>query len=85
MYRATSSGGTYTKVNASPLPCSWKPVSPTGGAERVAAESVRAMVSYVVTVEEQRRASDAFYAVDRGSHVFTGPPRLLRLGLEATF
>jgi hypothetical protein len=40
---------------------------------------------HVFTVEEQRRASHAFYTVDRGAHFFTGPPRLIRLGLEATF
>ncbi|MBA2304816.1 MAG: TonB-dependent receptor [Acidobacteria bacterium] len=40
---------------------------------------------HVFTLAEQRRASDAFYAVDRGEHNFTGDPRRLRLGLEVTF
>lgn len=40
---------------------------------------------HLFTVGEQRRASDAFYAVDRGLHAFTGEARLLRLGLEVTF
>jgi hypothetical protein len=40
---------------------------------------------HVFTLAEQRRASDAFYAVDRGAHNFTGDPRRLRLGIEVTF
>jgi hypothetical protein len=40
---------------------------------------------HVFTVAEQRRASDAFYAVERGSYNFTGDPRRLRLGIEVTF
>jgi hypothetical protein len=40
---------------------------------------------HVFTLAEQRRASDAFYAVDRGAHNFTGDPRRLRLGVEVTF
>jgi hypothetical protein len=40
---------------------------------------------HVFTLAEQRRASDAFYAVDRGPHNFTGDPRRLRLGVEVTF
>jgi hypothetical protein len=40
---------------------------------------------HVFTVAEQRRAFDAFYAVDRGSYNFTGDPRRLRLGIEVTF
>ena len=37
------------------------------------------------SLEEQRRASDANYAVGQGLHLFTSPPRLLRVGLELTF
>ena len=40
---------------------------------------------HVFTLAEQRRASDAFYAVDRGAYNFTGDPRRLRLGIEVTF
>lgn len=40
---------------------------------------------HVFTIEEQRRASEANYAVDHGLHQFTGPPRLLRVGLELSF
>jgi hypothetical protein len=40
---------------------------------------------HIFTVAEQRRASDAFYAVDRGPYNLTGNPRRLRLGLEVTF
>ncbi len=35
------------------------------------------------TIEEQRRASEAHYTVDQ--HLFTGPPRLLRVGVELAF
>jgi hypothetical protein len=34
---------------------------------------------------EQRRASDALYQVVRGPQELTGPPRRIRLGLEASF
>ncbi len=40
---------------------------------------------HVFTLAEQRRASDAFYVVERGPHHFTGEPRRLRLGIEVTF
>ena len=40
---------------------------------------------HVFTLAEQRRASDAFYTVDRGAHNFAGDPRRLRLGIEVTF
>jgi hypothetical protein len=40
---------------------------------------------HVFTVAEQRRASDAFYAFDRGAYNFLGEPRRMRLGLEVTF
>jgi hypothetical protein len=40
---------------------------------------------HVFTLAEQRRASDAFYVVQRGAHNFTGDPRRLRLGIEVTF
>jgi hypothetical protein len=40
---------------------------------------------HVFTLAEQRRASDANYAVDQGVHHFTGPPRLVRLGVELAF
>jgi hypothetical protein len=48
---------------------------------------------HVFTIDEQRRASDAFYAavgqasnfVPRGRHAFTGNPRRLRIGLEVAF
>jgi hypothetical protein len=40
---------------------------------------------HVFTVAEQRRASDAFYAFDRGFYNFTGDPRRLRIGIEVTF
>jgi hypothetical protein len=40
---------------------------------------------HLFTLEEQRRASDANYAVDQGLHLFTGAPRRVRLGLELTF
>jgi hypothetical protein len=40
---------------------------------------------HVFTLIEQRRASDAFYAVERGLQNFTGDPRRLRLGVEVTF
>ena len=36
-------------------------------------------------LDEQRRASMAFYDADRGIQNFTGEPRRLRLGLELTF
>jgi hypothetical protein len=40
---------------------------------------------HIFTLAEQRRASDAFYAVAQGPSNFTGNPRRLRLGLEVTF
>jgi hypothetical protein len=40
---------------------------------------------HVFTLAEQRRVSDANYAVDQGVHLFTGPPRLVRVGLELAF
>jgi hypothetical protein len=40
---------------------------------------------HVFSLAEQRRASDAFYAVDQGPHNFTGDPRRLRVGIEVTF
>ena len=40
---------------------------------------------HIFTVAEQRRASDAFYAFDRGLQAFTGDPRRLRVGLEVNF
>jgi hypothetical protein len=40
---------------------------------------------HVFTLAEQRRASNANYAVDQGVHLFTGPPRRLRVGLELSF
>ena len=40
---------------------------------------------HIFTVAEQRRASDAFYAFDRGAYNFLGDPRRLRLGVEVTF
>ena len=40
---------------------------------------------HIFTVAEQRRASDAFYAVERGAHNFLGDPRRMRLGVEVTF
>jgi hypothetical protein len=40
---------------------------------------------HIFTLAEQRHASDAFYAVDRGPYSFTGDPRRLRLGIEVTF
>jgi len=40
---------------------------------------------HIFTLAEQRRASDAFYAVDRGPYNFTDDPRRLRLGIEVTF
>ncbi|MBA3319201.1 MAG: TonB-dependent receptor [Gemmatimonadales bacterium] len=40
---------------------------------------------HLFILDEQRRASDAFYAVDRGLHFFSGTPRLVRLGVEVTF
>jgi hypothetical protein len=40
---------------------------------------------HVFTLVEQRRASDAFYAVARGPYNLTGDPRRLRLGIEVTF
>jgi hypothetical protein len=40
---------------------------------------------HVFTVAEQRRASDAFYAVGRGPHNYVGEPRRMRLGVELTF
>jgi hypothetical protein len=39
----------------------------------------------VFTLTEQRRASDANYVVDQGLHLFTEPPRLVRIGLELSF
>jgi hypothetical protein len=36
-------------------------------------------------VPEQRRASDALYAVNRGGYTFTGEPRRMRVGLEVRF
>jgi hypothetical protein len=41
--------------------------------------------NHIFTLAEQRRASDAFYAVDRGPYNFTGNARRLRLGIEVTF
>ena len=40
---------------------------------------------HVFTLQEQRRASDALYQFERGIQNFTGDPRRLRLGVEATF
>ena len=40
---------------------------------------------HVFTVDEQRRASDAFYRFERGIQTFTDEPRRLRLGIEVTF
>jgi hypothetical protein len=40
---------------------------------------------HIFTLAEQRRASDAFYAVAQGPYNFTGNPRRLRLGIEVTF
>jgi Carboxypeptidase regulatory-like domain/TonB-dependent Receptor Plug Domain len=40
---------------------------------------------HVFTVAEQRRASDAFYQVERGIQNFTQDPRRLRVGVELTF
>ena len=40
---------------------------------------------HVFMLAEQRRASDANYAVEKGLHLFTEPPRLLRIGLELSF
>jgi hypothetical protein len=40
---------------------------------------------HVFSVAEQRRASDAFYLFERGIHNFTGDPRRLRVGVEASF
>ena len=40
---------------------------------------------HIFSAAEQRRASDAFYAVDRGAHNFLGDPRRMRLGVEVTF
>ena len=40
---------------------------------------------HVFTLAEQRRASDAFYAVERGLQNFAGDPRRLRVGLEMSF
>jgi hypothetical protein len=40
---------------------------------------------HIFTRAEQRRASDAFYAVHQGPYNFTGDPRRLRLGIEVTF
>lgn len=40
---------------------------------------------HLFTLAEQRRASDAFYAADRGAYTFTGDPRRLRVGLELQF
>ncbi len=40
---------------------------------------------HVFTLAEQRRASAAFYSVDRGTHNYIGDPRRLRVGIEVTF
>ena len=40
---------------------------------------------HIFSVAEQRRASDAFYAVERGTHNFLDAPRRMRLGVEVTF
>jgi hypothetical protein len=40
---------------------------------------------HVFTLVEQRRASDAAYLFHRGLQNFTGDPRRLRVGVEATF
>jgi hypothetical protein len=40
---------------------------------------------HVFTQAEQRRASDANYAVDQGIHLFTNAPRRVRVGLELAF
>jgi hypothetical protein len=37
------------------------------------------------TVPEQRRASDALYAVNRGGYNYTAEPRRMRVGLEVRF
>jgi hypothetical protein len=75
--KAASGCGSWVTADARP--------APPNCVYLIRAEQRYGNGDHVFTVEEQRRASDAFYAVDRGSHVFTGPPRLLRLGLEATF
>ena len=40
---------------------------------------------HVFTLAEQRKASEAHYTVDHGLHVFTEPPRFVRVGLELAF
>jgi hypothetical protein len=40
---------------------------------------------HVFTLAEQARTSDALYATARGVNVLTGPPRLVRLGMEVSF
>lgn len=40
---------------------------------------------HMFTLAEQRRASDANYAVDEGVHHYTSPARRIRIGLELTF
>lgn len=40
---------------------------------------------HVFTLVEQRRASDALYAVERGAYNYLGDPRRLRLGIEVAF
>jgi hypothetical protein len=40
---------------------------------------------HVFTLAEQRKASEANYAVSNGVHLHTGPPRLIRVGLELSF
>ncbi|MEP6572856.1 MAG: TonB-dependent receptor [Gemmatimonadota bacterium] len=40
---------------------------------------------HIFSVAEQARASDALYQTARGLNVLTGPPRLVRLGMELSF
>jgi len=40
---------------------------------------------HVFDLTEQQRASDALYRAVRGPQELTGPPRLIRVGLEASF
>ncbi len=70
-----SHGGTYAKVNAAPIICDWKPTSAAGGAERVVAEQVKSMVSYLITVPEltdvkPRDRVHLLALLDEPQHVF---------------
>jgi hypothetical protein len=40
---------------------------------------------HIFSLAEQRRASEAFYEVDRGAYNFTDEPRRMRLGVEVSF